>query len=130
VIEDLLPAWGGEEVVVRFDEPSATWMLVGVHSTVLGPAAGGTRMKTYAQPADGLRDVLRLSSAMTSKMAMASVPLGGGRSWQRELPQLVHKPEASVAGASPSAAKFEAGHGGKKCTMAVDRGNIGVCCAK
>jgi len=36
-------------------------------------------MKTYAEPADGLRDVLRLSSAMTSKMAMASVPLGGGK---------------------------------------------------
>ena len=54
-------------------------MFVGVHSTVLGPAAGGTRMKTYAEPADGLRDVLRLSSAMTSKMAMASVPLGGGK---------------------------------------------------
>ena len=73
MFEDLLPAWGGEEVVVRFDEPSATWMFVGVHSTVLGPAGGGTRMKTYAEPADGLRDVLRLSSAMTSKMAMASV---------------------------------------------------------
>src|SRR4026208_724839 len=54
-------------------------MFVGVHSTVLGPGAGGTRMKTYAEPADGLRDVLRLSSAMTSKMAMASVPLGGGK---------------------------------------------------
>ena len=79
MFEDLLPAWGGEEVVVRFDEPSATWMFIGVHSTVLGPGAGGTRMKTYARPADGLRDVLRLSSAMTSKMAMASVPLGGGK---------------------------------------------------
>jgi len=79
VFEDLFPAWGGEEVVVRFDEPSATWMFIGVHSTVLGPGAGGTRMKTYARPADGLRDVLRLSSAMTSKMAMASVPLGGGK---------------------------------------------------
>ena len=79
MFEHLLPAWGGEEVVVRFDEPSATWMFVGVHSTVLGPAGGGTRMKTYAEPADGLRDVLRLSSAMTSKMAMASVPLGGGK---------------------------------------------------
>jgi glutamate dehydrogenase/leucine dehydrogenase len=79
VFEDLLRAWDGEEVVVRFDAPSATWMFVGVHSTVLGPAAGGTRMKTYAEPADGLRDVLRLSSAMTSKMAMASVPLGGGK---------------------------------------------------
>jgi leucine dehydrogenase len=79
VFESLLRDWDGEETVVRFDEPSGSWMFVGVHSTTLGPGMGGTRMKTYAEPADGLRDVLRLSSAMTSKMAMASVPLGGGK---------------------------------------------------
>ena len=79
MFESLLRDWDGEETVVRFDEPSGSWMFVGVHSTVLGPGMGGTRMKTYAEPADGLRDVLRLSSAMTSKMAMASVPLGGGK---------------------------------------------------
>jgi leucine dehydrogenase len=78
VFEDL-PAWGGEEVVVRFDEPSATWMFVCVHSTVLGPGAGGTRMKVYAEPRDALRDGLRLASAMTSKNAMAGLPLGGGK---------------------------------------------------
>jgi leucine dehydrogenase len=79
MFEDLLPAWGGEEVVVRFDEPSATWMFVCVHSTVLGPGAGGTRMKVYAEPRDALQDGLRLSSAMTSKNAMAGLPLGGGK---------------------------------------------------
>jgi leucine dehydrogenase len=79
VFESLLRDWDGEETVVRFDEPSGSWMFIGVHSTTLGPGMGGTRMKTYAEPADGLRDVLRLSSAMTSKMAMASVPLGGGK---------------------------------------------------
>jgi leucine dehydrogenase len=79
VLEDLLPAWGGEEVVVRFDEPSATWMFVCVHSTVLGPAAGGTRMKVYADPDQALRDGLRLSTAMTSKNAIAGLPLGGGK---------------------------------------------------
>src|SRR4029453_18976598 len=56
-----------------------TWLFVCVHSTVLGPGAGGTRMKGYAEPRDALQDGLRLSSAMTSKMAMASVPLGGGK---------------------------------------------------
>ena len=50
MFEDLLRAWDGEEVVVRFDAPTATWMFVGVHSTGLGPAAGGTRMKVYAAP--------------------------------------------------------------------------------
>jgi leucine dehydrogenase len=79
VFEDLLRVWDGEEVAVRFDAPTGTWMFVCVHSTVLGPAAGGTRMKVYPEPQDALRDGLRLSSAMTSKMAMAGVPLGGGK---------------------------------------------------
>jgi glutamate dehydrogenase/leucine dehydrogenase len=77
--EDLLAAWDGEDAVVRFDGPTGTWMFVGVHSTVLGPAMGGTRMKAYDAPEDGLRDVLRLSAAMSSKQATAGVPYGGGK---------------------------------------------------
>ena len=79
MFEDLLRAWDGEELVVHFDAPSGAWMFVAVHSTVLGPAAGGTRMKSYASPDRALRDALRLSSAMTSKDAMAGLPLGGGK---------------------------------------------------
>jgi leucine dehydrogenase len=79
VFEDLLRGWDGEEVAVRFDARSDAWMFVCVHSTVLGPAAGGTRMKTYATPHEALRDGLRLASAMTSKDAMAGLPLGGGK---------------------------------------------------
>jgi leucine dehydrogenase len=77
--DDLLADWDGEEVVVRFDGATQTWMFIGVHSTVLGPGMGGTRMKTYAEPADGLRDVLRLSRAMTFKQAAADLPYGGGK---------------------------------------------------
>jgi leucine dehydrogenase len=77
--EDVLEGWDGEEVAVRFDEPTQTWMFIGVHSTVLGPGMGGTRMKTYAEPADGLHDVLRLSQAMTLKQAVANLPYGGGK---------------------------------------------------
>jgi glutamate dehydrogenase/leucine dehydrogenase len=54
-------------------------MFVCVHSTALGPAAGGTRMKTYAHPRDALADGLRLSSSMTRKNAVAGLPLGGGK---------------------------------------------------
>lgn len=79
MFEDLLRTWDGEEVVVRFDAPTGAWMFVAVHSTVLGPAVGGTRMRSYPSPEDALRDGLRLSSAMTSKMAMASMPCGGGK---------------------------------------------------
>ena len=77
--EDVLADWDGEEVVVRFNEPTQTWMFIGVHSTVLGPAMGGTRMKAYAAPGDGLSDVLRLSQAMTFKQAAAHLPYGGGK---------------------------------------------------
>lgn len=79
MFEELLRGWDGEEVAVRFDQPSGTWMFVCVHSTVLGPGAGGTRMKVYPKPHDALEDGLRLSAAMTSKNAMASLPLGGGK---------------------------------------------------
>ncbi len=79
MFDELLRAWDGEEAVVRFDEPSGAWMFVGVHSTVLGPAMGGTRLKTYPAPADALADVLRLSGAMTLKQAAAGLPYGGGK---------------------------------------------------
>jgi leucine dehydrogenase len=79
VFEDLLLAWDGEEVAVRYDWPTQTWMFVCVHSTVLGPASGGTRMKVYGSPHEALADGIRLASAMTSKNAVAGLPLGGGK---------------------------------------------------
>jgi len=77
--EELLAGWDGEHAVIRHDEESGAWMFVGVHSTVLGPAVGGTRMRVYPTPADGLRDVLRLSAAMTQKLAGTGYPRGGGK---------------------------------------------------
>lgn len=74
-----LRQWDGELVASRFDEPTSTWMFVGIHSTVLGPGFGGTRLKVYPDPADALHDALRLSSAMTSKNALAGLPFGGGK---------------------------------------------------
>jgi glutamate dehydrogenase/leucine dehydrogenase len=79
VFEDLLRRWDGEQAVIRYDEPSGAWMFVCVHSTVLGPAGGGTRMRVYAEPADGLADAMRLSQAMTVKMAVANAERGGGK---------------------------------------------------
>jgi leucine dehydrogenase len=77
--EDLLRSWDGEHAVVRHDAESGAWMFVCVHSTVLGPAGGGTRMRVYPAPAHGLADAMRLSAAMTSKMAAAGMPRGGGK---------------------------------------------------
>ena len=54
-------------------------MFVCVHSTRLGPGAGGTRMKHYERPADALRDGMRLAEAMTLKFASVDFPFGGGK---------------------------------------------------
>lgn len=79
MFEALIAAWDGEEVVVRSDPANDAWIFVGVHSTVLGPGMGGTRLKAYPSPEEGLRDVLRLSAAMTLKQAAANLPFGGGK---------------------------------------------------
>jgi leucine dehydrogenase len=79
LFQDLLDAWDGEEVAVRYHAPTGVWIFVCVHSTVLGPGAGGTRMKVYASPRDALADGLRLADAMTHKNAVAGLPLGGGK---------------------------------------------------
>jgi len=77
--ESVLAGWDGEHAVVRHDAESGAWMFVCVHSTALGPAGGGTRMRVYPAPADGLADAMRLSAAMTWKMAGAGMPRGGGK---------------------------------------------------
>jgi leucine dehydrogenase len=79
VFEELLQRWDGEEAVIRFDSESGAWIFVCIHSTALGPAGGGTRMRVYDTPGDGLADAMRLSRAMTQKMAAADVQCGGGK---------------------------------------------------
>jgi len=79
VFGEALRDWDGEFLATRFDEASGSWFLVGIHSTVLGPGLGGTRMKAYGEIADATVDVLRLSRAMTFKNAMARLPFGGGK---------------------------------------------------
>ena len=61
------------------DRDSGLRAIIAVHSTHLGPAAGGTRLWHYADPATALTDALRLSRGMSYKNAMAGLPLGGGK---------------------------------------------------
>jgi leucine dehydrogenase len=79
MFEELIRSWDGESVVTRFDAESGTWIFVCIHSTTRGPAGGGTRMRTYPTPADGLEDAMRLAGAMTLKMAAVDIPCGGGK---------------------------------------------------
>ena len=71
--------WTGETAIIHRDRESRAWIFICLDSTRLGPAAGGTRLKVYDTPADGLRDAMRLSGAMTAKLAVAGMPLGGGK---------------------------------------------------
>jgi len=67
--------------VVHFvhDEKRGLTAIIALHSTHLGPAAGGTRFWHYAEPAAAMRDALRLSRGMSYKNAMAGLPMGGGK---------------------------------------------------
>lgn len=75
------PDFDAHEVLHFIDEPECGLRaVVAIHSTHLGPAAGGARFWHYADPADALTDALRLSRGMSYKNAMAGLPLGGGKS--------------------------------------------------
>jgi leucine dehydrogenase len=68
-----------EELLIRKGRRTGIYTVVAVHSTTLGPALGGCRMWRYENSADGARDALRLSRAMTYKASVAGVNLGGGK---------------------------------------------------
>jgi leucine dehydrogenase len=68
-----------EELVIRRGRRSGVYTVVAVHSTALGPALGGCRLWRYASSAEGARDALRLSRAMTYKAAACGASLGGGK---------------------------------------------------
>ena len=61
------------------DRASGLKAIVAVHSSHLGPGAGGVRFWHYANDEAALVDALRLSRGMSYKNAMAGLPLGGGK---------------------------------------------------
>jgi glutamate dehydrogenase/leucine dehydrogenase len=68
-----------EDVVVVRRARSGLRAIIAVHSTLLGPSLGGARFYPYEDEAAALRDVLRLSRAMTDKAALAGLAQGGGK---------------------------------------------------
>ena len=74
------PDWDEHELVqVVHDRKSGLNAIIALHSTHLGPGAGGTRFWHYARPESAMRDALRLSRGMSYKNAMAGLPMGGGK---------------------------------------------------
>jgi leucine dehydrogenase len=68
-----------EDVHMFTDTATGLRAIIAVHSTHLGPAAGGCRFWHYAEDEQGLIDALRLSRGMSYKNAMAGLALGGGK---------------------------------------------------
>lgn len=68
-----------EQVLFVRDAASGLTAIIAIHSSHLGPAAGGTRFWHYPNRGDAIRDALRLSRGMSYKNAMAGLPAGGGK---------------------------------------------------
>lgn len=76
----LSPSYDGHQEVVFIDDAETGLnAIIAIHNTNLGPAVGGCRMFPYANKAEALEDVLRLSRGMTYKSALAGLPMGGGK---------------------------------------------------
>ncbi|HEY4475127.1 MAG TPA: Glu/Leu/Phe/Val dehydrogenase dimerization domain-containing protein, partial [Candidatus Paceibacterota bacterium] len=82
IVKDLsrFPEFDNHKAVYRFEDLSVGLKgFIAIHNDNLGPATGGTRMFPYVSEDEALRDVLRLSRAMTYKCALAGVRHGGGK---------------------------------------------------
>lgn len=78
-LDDVL-RWDGELTVIRHDPDTGAVFVIRVDSTRMGQAAGGTRAAQYPSLSSALDDAGKLAEAMTLKMAVSGLPMGGGKS--------------------------------------------------
>ncbi|MFB6114498.1 MAG: Leu/Phe/Val dehydrogenase [Halodesulfurarchaeum sp.] len=76
---DRMDQFDHNEVKFFRDEESGLRGIIGIHDTTLGPAAGGTRRYAFESEEEAVRDVLRLSEAMTYKYAISGINMGGAK---------------------------------------------------
>lgn len=68
------------EEIVRLEDPAVGLDgVIVIHSTALGPGAGGCRLWHYADLDGAVADALRLAEGMSYKNAMAGLPFGGAK---------------------------------------------------
>ncbi len=79
-LEEIATGTDHERVVFCRDPEAGYRAVIAIHSSVAGPAVGGTRYWTYAGEEEAVADALRLSRGMTFKSIMAGLPMGGGKS--------------------------------------------------
>lgn len=71
---------GYEKVIKATHEEIGLNAIICIHSTMMGPALGGTRIYPYPTFEAALNDVLRLAKGMTYKSALSECGWGGGKS--------------------------------------------------
>jgi len=77
-----------KDIHIVSDADGAAIGVIAVHSTALGPAAGGCRFWHYESHAALTADAIRLARGMSYKNALAGLPLGGGKA-------VLQRPEGS-----------------------------------
>jgi len=78
-IFEYMKEYNHENLFFCQDDKANFKAIIAIHSTVLGPAAGGTRLWKYDSEMDAIEDALRLSRGMTYKFAAAGMNFGGGK---------------------------------------------------
>lgn len=71
---------GYEKIVKVTQKDIGLNAIICIHSTIMGPALGGTRIYPYSSYEAALNDVMRLARGMTYKSALAESGWGGGKS--------------------------------------------------
>jgi leucine dehydrogenase len=79
-VDSVHPHFEHEQLLVRRGDRSGFPIVVAIHSSALGPAIGGCRLRHYPDWWDGVADALRLSAGMTYKNAVAGLDNGGAKS--------------------------------------------------
>jgi len=102
---------------LHFAHDAATGLraIIALHSTRLGPAIGGCRLRAYATEAEAIDDVTRLGQGMSYKAAHAGLPHGGGKSVILAPPDL-NKPGFDRKGLFQAFGRFIDGLGGRYLT--------------
>ncbi len=70
---------GHEQIIFNYDRETGMKAIIAIHDSTLGQTFGGVRMLNYASMEDALKDVMRLSKAMTYKCAAADEDKGGAK---------------------------------------------------
>jgi len=78
-LQRLIESWDGLAVVSRHHRETRAWIFIVLHDETLGVPTGGTRIRVYPSPAEGLRDGMRLAEGMTHKWAAIDLDFGGGK---------------------------------------------------